>query len=189
MDIFLFYIPDIFFFVSQRIIYYIDKRIQRPKSVILNSISIKVVDEFKLLGVTIDNKLNFERHVSNIGLTINSKLFTIKRIFYLSTSVKIQFFKTFLLSYFDYCSTVFIYFSKQAIQKIFNKYYLCLSKLFKIDFSNFSDICEINEYLMKKFNIPAFQHRLLQRIALFSYKILNFTSAPCILIFHITTWN
>ena len=106
-----------------------NKCIKIPETFILNDIEIKCVDEFKLLGVTIDNKLNFNKHVSNLGRCINSKLFSIKRIFYLSTSVKVQFFKTFILAYFDYCSTLMIYFNKSVIQKLCNKYYLCMHKL------------------------------------------------------------
>ncbi len=64
-----------------------NKRIKIPESFMFSDIEIKCVDEFKLLGVTIDNKLNFNSHISNISHCINSKLFSIKRIFYLSTSV------------------------------------------------------------------------------------------------------
>ena len=50
-----------------------------------------------------------------------------------------------------------------------------------IDFSDYSFMCETNEYLMKKFNIPALQHSWFDRIALFSYKMFNFRSARRIL--------
>jgi hypothetical protein len=39
----------------------------------------------------------------------------------------------------------------------------------------------LNDYLQDKYNIPAFQHRLLQRLSVFSFKMLNFISAPQIL--------
>jgi len=39
----------------------------------------------------------------------------------------------------------------------------------------------LNDYLQDKYNIPAFQHRLLQRLSVFSFKMLNFVSAPKIL--------
>lgn len=39
----------------------------------------------------------------------------------------------------------------------------------------------MNDYLQDKYNIPAFQHRLLQRLSIFSFKMLNFVSAPKIL--------
>jgi len=53
--------------------------------------------------------------------------------------------------------------------------------LFKLDPHNYTDYNELNEYLLGKFNIPAFQHRIIHRLSNFSYKMLNFTSAPEIL--------
>ena len=38
-----------------------------------------------------------------------------------------------------------------------------------------------NNYLKKKFDIPAFQHRLFQRLSVLSFKLLNFKAAPEIL--------
>jgi len=127
-----------------------NKRIKIPDNFTFNDITIKCVNEFKLLGVTIDNKLSFDAHVSNLSRTINSKLFSIKRIFYLSSSVKIQFFKAFILPYFDYCSTLLIYCSKALIQKLANKYYLCLHKLFNFDKQELTDFNDINTYLMQR---------------------------------------
>ncbi len=43
---------------------------------------------------------------------INRKMFSIKSLFQLSFSVKIQFFKTFVMTYFDYCGSLSMYFSK-----------------------------------------------------------------------------
>ena len=86
---------------------------------------VTVVKELKLLGVTIDNKLTFSKHASNVFLLINKNLYSIKRLFYLSKSVKIQFFKTFILPYFDNCFSLIIYHSKPILQKFFNFYYTC----------------------------------------------------------------
>ena len=43
-----------------------NKCIKIPETFILNDFEIKCVDKFKWLGVTIDNKLNFNKHVSNL---------------------------------------------------------------------------------------------------------------------------
>ncbi len=99
-------------------------------------------------------------------------------IFYLSTSVKVQFFKTFILPYFDYCLTLLIYFNKATIQQLCNKYYLCLHKLFKLDTQEYSDYIELNTFLLEKYDIPAFQHRLFQRVSVFCFKMLNFKYSP-----------
>ena len=95
-----------------------NRRVKLPKEIIVFDkivnnkkliIKVEVVETFKLLGVTLDNKLNFLEHCSNLKKVINRKLFSIKRLFYLATSVKIHFFKTFILPYFDYCSSLIIY--------------------------------------------------------------------------------
>ena len=132
-----------------------------------DSITIKVVDNFKLLGVIIDNKLNFRNNVADISLKINKKLHCIKRLFFLSTNVKLQFFKTFLLPYFDYCLTLTIYYSKEAIQKLCNLYYNCLFKLFKLQLNNM-DTNWINNYL-KRYNLFSFQHRVFYRLSIFTF--------------------
>ncbi len=60
----------------------------------------------------------------------------------------------------------------------FLKSFICLNLLFKLDLSQFTNGYELNDYLQDKYNIPAFQHRLLQRLSIFSFKMLNFVSAP-----------
>ena len=104
---------------------------QIPNDINVLGYSVKVIESFKLLGITIDNGLKFDKYTSELRTIINRKMFSIKRLFYLNTSVKIQFFKTFLLPYFDYCLSLFIYFPKSAIQRICNIYNICLYKLFK----------------------------------------------------------
>ena len=42
-----------------------NKRIKIPGAFTFNDITIKCVNEFKLLGITIDNKLSFDSHISN----------------------------------------------------------------------------------------------------------------------------
>ena len=39
-------------------------------------------------------------------------------------------------------------------------------------------LSKLNTYLVNKFNIPAFQHRIIHRLSFFSFKMLNFVSAP-----------
>ena len=151
------------------------KKIDIPKTIdieVLNkSLSIQVVQQFKLLGVTIDDKLTFSQHVANICKKINMKLYSIKRLFYLPTAVKLQFFKTFILPFYDFGLSLVIYMSKHVIQKLANSYYLCLIKLFKFNFCNMSNNT-INDYL-KRYNLFAFSHRILYRLILFSHKLAN----------------
>ena len=155
-----------------------NRRIKLPTTIVLSANNIQVVDTFKLLGVTLDNKLNFRSHCAQVCRTINSKLFTIKNIFYLCTSVKVQFFKTFIMPYFDYCSSLYIYFNKESLKLLVNKFYFCIYKLFGSNFSDFSSLGEINIFLEKKFNLSSFQTRVYSRFALFTFKAIHLDRFP-----------
>ena len=109
-------------------------------------------------------------------------MYSIKKLFYLSTAIKIQFYKTFILPYFDYCLSLAIYYSSTVLQKLCNCYNMCLCKLFnstKQDKFNFSqnDPCSINKFLLK-FNIFSFVHRLVIRLNLFLFKIVSSKRPP-----------
>ena len=93
-----------------------------PTYIEIDGNSIEVVDKFKLLGVTINNRLNFVHYVHELRNSINKRIHSIKRLFYLSHKVKLQFFKSFILPFFDYCLSLAIYFPKSTIQKLANSY-------------------------------------------------------------------
>ena len=130
-----------------------------------------VVSSFRLLGVILENKLNFGDHVNSICSIINRKLFSIKWLFYLATSVKMKFFKSFILPYFDYCLSLSVYFSRATLQKLCTCYYASLFRLFKFDFTNF-DGTGINEFL-KKYGLFAFKQRVVMRLSFFTFKVIN----------------
>ena len=153
-----------------------NKRLDFPKYIEFGNIKVQVVVKFKLLGVTIDSKLNFLDHVSYLCNSINTKLYAIRRIFYLSFSVKLQFFKTFLLPYFDFGLSLIFYFSKVAVTKLARIYYSCLYKLFKFKFSNFSPIY-INKFL-SSYNLFSFEHRIIYKLSIFSFNLNNNSNSP-----------
>jgi len=124
------------------------RKIDFPKTIKIQNKSINVVDQFKLLGIIIDNDLTFLPQIASLRIKINQRLFSIKKIFFLNDSVKLQFFKTFILPYFDYCSTLLIYYPKSTIQKIMNSYNFCHLKLFNIkyDINTSDDFNKMNSY-------------------------------------------
>jgi exonuclease III len=156
-----------------------------PEKISYGNISIEVVTNFTLLGVNIDNKLNFENYVSTLRAKINKRLFSIKKLFFLAKSVKIQFFKTFILPIFDYCLSLSIYYSNKAIQKLFNCYNTCLFKLFNfkqtVDTRYINQLNNLNNQLELEFNIPCLLHRILIKLMLFSHKIINIERGPILL--------
>ena len=152
-----------------------NKRSFYPSSIVIDNLSIEVVDSFKILGVTLDSKLSFNDFISTTKKSINIKLYSIKKLFYLSKSVKIQFFKSFILPYFDYCLSLCIYFPKTTLQRLCNFYYFCLYKLFK--FKPSGSVNNTNN-LLEQMNLAAFQHHVLFRLSTFVHRILNNENSP-----------
>ena len=155
-----------------------------PKEIEVNGVMVQVVESFKLLGVTIDIKLNFIKYSADLRIIINRKLFSIRRLFYLSTSVKIQFFKTFILPYFDYCLSLLIFFPKSTIQALSNCFNNCLYMLFKFKLESQDDL-DITDDDMIRFNnklqaygLFSFQHRLMNKILTFTHNIINNPNSP-----------
>ena len=92
-------------------------KIRLPKFIEIDDHKVTFVTDFTLLGITIDDRLNFRKHISNIIKKVNPKLYLYKKLFYLPLSVKIQFFKFLHSALFDYYSTLIIYYPKYTIQK------------------------------------------------------------------------
>jgi len=107
---------------------------------------------------------------------VNPKLYLYKKLFYLSLAVKIQFFKSFILPYFDYCSTLVIYFPKYTIQKLHTFYYTCMIKLFGFCFVNMN--CEDVETFLNGYGLMSLEFRILTRLGLFVHRIISSYDSP-----------
>ncbi|CAF1006159.1 unnamed protein product, partial [Brachionus calyciflorus] len=68
---------------------------------------------------------------------------------------------------------------EEAIQRLSNCFYLCIYKLLKINL-NSADFNDLNN-LLEKYGLFAFQHRALERMLTFSYKIINLSNSPPLL--------
>jgi hypothetical protein len=139
--------------------------------IIIDGAQVEVVSQFKLLGCTLDEDLSFIPYMSLLKQTILSKLFAIKNVFFLSHSVRLQFFKTFILPHFDYCASLFIYFNNTIINKLESLYNRCLSILLNININDKS--FQEQHSFLKSFNLMPFKFRLFYRFSLFTHKILN----------------
>ena len=75
--------------------------------------------EVYLLGVTIDNDLKFDKHISNLCLKANRKLSALRRMGrYLSFEKKRILYKSFVESQFKYCPLVWMFHSRTSNAKI-----------------------------------------------------------------------
>ena len=151
----------------------LSKGLVLPRTLVIDSVnSVKIVKSFELLGITLDSKLTFNLHANKIKKQVNKRIFSFKKLFYLPFSVKLQFFKTFILPIFDYCSSLFIYYSPETLQSIHNSYYISIFLLLKTDIRNLN-LIELNLYL-NNINLPSLLHRYLTRLLLLAKKIYVF---------------
>jgi hypothetical protein len=93
-------------------------------------------------------------------------MYSIKKLFQLYYSVKMQFFKSFMLPYFDYCSTLSFYFAKTALQRMCNCFNISLLKLFKIkNEANNNDELSLHNNKLEALGLFTFEHRLVAKLA------------------------
>ena len=76
---------------------------------------IPIVTKFTLLGVSIDQYLNFDQHTISLCSKVSWKLSVLKKSSYLfDLKFRIILFKLFIQSKYDYCSTLFSNLSNKA---------------------------------------------------------------------------
>ena len=85
----------------------------------IDKCKITSTDTVKLLGITLDNKLNFNSHIEGICKKANQKisaLFRIRKYFNREKAKLLS--NSFVLSHFRYCSLIRMFCSKLSAQKI-----------------------------------------------------------------------
>ena len=151
--------------------YITKKRAFRPNSLVIDGCSVEVVNEFKLLGISIDHNLFFSKYVDRLKSSVNQKIYSIKKLVYLSLNIKVQFFKTFIQPHFDYCSSLAVYFNKILVNRIerFLKYLpFCLTG---IPFLNHFLTQQLS--ILKPFTLLPYKIRLFYKLNTFCYNIFN----------------
>ena len=119
----------------------------------------------KLVGVRIDNKLNFNEHVDNICKKANNKLQALARVAkYLSPDKLRILMKAFIESQFNYCPLTWMFHSRQLNSKI-NKLH---GRALRIVYTNpnftFQQLLDLDK-------THCIQHRHLQKLAVEMYKV------------------
>ena len=155
----------------------------------INDHTIEKVDCFRLLGVYLDNKLNFKHHIDQILTKININLSIIRRIkpFLNLKTCKILYYSLFY-SHFYYCNIIWgganktdidqIYNAQKKIVKIlfFKNPYKQITNLNLFNENQILSIFEINKFkscllIHKILYLPNSFHAL--HIILFSFNIFN----------------
>ena len=115
-----------------------------------DSIAIKIKDNEilnseseKLLGVTIDNKLNFNNHLQKILKKANQKVHVLARITpYMSIPKRKLLMNSFFISQFNYCPLVWMCHSRLINNKINRLHEKCLCIVYSDKTSSFEELLE-----------------------------------------------
>ena len=100
----------------------------------------------KLLGITIDNKLNFNEHVTKICIKANQKLHALKRIVkYLDAEKLRTIMKTFIESQFNYCPLTWMFHSRQLDNKINKLHERALRMAYKNSNLGFQELMDLDK--------------------------------------------
>ena len=130
-------------------------------------INIKCEEEVKLLGVTIDFRLNFNTHITNICKKASRQLNVLKRIGkHLCKLGKLNIYYSFIMSNFNYCPLTWHFCSEANTQKLENIQKRALRFIY-------NDYTSTYETLLLNSKLPTLKIRRLRSIALETYKIVN----------------
>ena len=119
----------------------------------------------KLLGITIDNKLTFDEHVSKLCTKASQKLHALSRVGnYMTQTQRKIIMKTFILSHFGYCPLVWMFHSRKQNNRINRIHERALRIVYRDNESTFDELLFKDE----SFTI---HERNIQSLAIELYKI------------------
>lgn len=128
---------------------------------------IECSNSVKLLGVTIDNKLDFGEHVSKLCKKASQKLHALARISNLMSREKLRILmKAFIESHFAYCPLTWMFHNRKLNNRINRLHERALRLVYK-------DIHLTFDELLRKDNSFSIHHRNLQKLATEMYKVKN----------------
>ena len=138
----------------------------------VNGEEIKSEKTVKLLGVNLDDKLNFHYHVSTLCRKAGAQLRVLQRLSrYLDTDSKMQIFRSFILSHFLYCCLVWHFCGAVCAQKMERIQFRALKFVYSDFNSSYDD-------LLKKAGLSTLELARMRQILVHVYKCVNQLSPP-----------
>ena len=130
-----------------------------------NNQKIKTADTLKLLGVTIDSKLNFSEHVSSSCIKASQRIGVLMRLRNLiPTEAKLQLYKSAVLPYLTYCHLVWNFCRASDARKLERLQERGLRAVYKNKHASYTQ-------LLERAKLPTLANRRLQDICILIYKV------------------
>jgi len=143
-------------------------------SVKIGKDTIEATDTVDLLGLTIDNKLEFNIYIQRLCKKANQKLHALARIAKYINYGKLRIImKTFVESQFNYCPLIWMFHSRSLNHKINKIHERALRIVYKNDVLTFEELLDMD-------NTVTIHDRNLQRLAIEMFKVKNKLSPPLI---------
>ena len=121
----------------------------------------------KLLGVTIDAKPSFEKHIEQIYAKARAKLKDLARIAaFMNIKKKKVLMTEFFMAQFSYCPLIWKFYSRKLSNRINKLHELCLRIVYSDNTSSIEELLETD-------NSVSVHHRNIQVLATELYKIVN----------------
>ena len=139
---------------------------------VFEDITMKNTTEVKMLGITIDSKLNFNSHIKTLCVKASQKIGALSRLSnYLNKDEKSLIFNSMIKSHFSYCPLVWMFCSRTSNNMINRLHERSLRIVNDDENSDFKSLLEMN-------NEVSIHHRNLQVLMIELYKIKQNISVP-----------
>ena len=138
-----------------------------------NGETVPFVKKFTLLGVVIDEYLNFDLHTIALCSKVSWKLSVLKKSSYLfDLKFRIILFKLFLQSKYDYCSTLFFHFSnKRGNDRLDKSFAKSIKKYLNINIYDMDLTNQFNH--LRDFKLLPLRLRFFQNFVFFTFNLLK----------------
>ena len=131
---------------------------------VINSITVKESNEVILLGITIDNKLVFKKHVENLFRTAQYKLHALTHIRkYLTLDKAILLGNTFINSQFNYAPLIWMFCRKTLYHKIEKTNHRSLKVIYQFEEPYENLLLESSSISLHQRHLCFFSNRNLQK--------------------------
>lgn len=138
----------------------------------IEGVDIITEENVKLLGVYIDDKLNFHHHTSVLSKKAGGQLKVLQRLSkYLNQTSRFNIFQCFILSHFSYCSLVWHFCGAENTRKLECIQYRALKFVF-------NDFKSSYESLLEKAGLPTLELARKRAILIEVFKSVNKLSPP-----------